>query len=353
MGRGYLDVGRERVLAIALAALTACAGGGEATTTSTEPPATAPTTTASTTTTSRSLPEPITSEGAATTPIADLEETRLQLLGGPDWLAVGFGSLWVRLDRGVVLRINPEGNSIDAEVSVTSQLCQGLGASPEAIWTCSREVDQPIHVARIDPSTNEVVATVEVGKSPDQGRLVYANDRIWIISGLGDQILGIDPTTNTLGPPIDLGTRCTDLAAAGDALWAVCPIEGVVVRVDPSGEVTRGSAILENARQIAASEFVFVGFDGGLAQLDPDSLDVLAVYDVAPGLGGGVWADSAGLWVRRDPGPFLTRVDPISQTVVELIEAEAPFSAGDIVGAFGSIWATAYNDKFLVRLSSG
>lgn len=351
MGRDSLNVGRLRVV-MALVALTACTGGGEATTTSTEPSTTTTTTTAATTTTAPSLPELITSEVATTTALADLEETRLQILGGPDWLTQGFGSLWVRLDRGVVLRINPADNSIEAEVAVTNELCQGIGASPEAIWTCSQEFDQPIHAARIDPSTNQVSATVEVGKNPDQGRFVFANGRTWILNGLGDQIMGIDPATNTLGPPIDLGTRCTDLAAAGDVLWAVCPIEGVVVRVDPSGEVTR-SVTLENARQIAASEFVFVGFNGGLAQLDLDSLEVLAVYDVAPRLSGGVWADADAVWVRRDPGPFLTRIDPIAQTVVELIEAEGPFSAGDVIGAFGSIWATSYNDKLLVRLAPG
>jgi len=341
-------------LGAALMTMVACGTGGEATTST----ATTTSTTESTTSTpaaptTTALPEPITSEGATVIPLADREQARLVLTGGPDWLTEGFGSIWVKVDSGDVRRIDPVGNSIQAEIPVSDELCQGIGISPEAIWTCTREVDQPTNVARIDPANNEVAASIEVGKSTDQGRLVFASGRIWVLNATGDQIMGIDTATNAVGPPIELGTRCTDLAAAGDVIWATCPIEGFVIRIDPGGEVTRGPVTLENARQIAAAEYVFVSFSGGIAQLDAETLEVLALYEGSLGLAGSIWAADDAVWVRRQPEPLLTRIDPATQTVVEVIEAEGPFSGGDVLVAFDSIWATAFDDNFLVRLASG
>lgn len=137
--------------------------------------------------------------------------------------------------------------------------------------------------------------------------------------------MGIDPATNTLGAPISLGTRCTDLAAAGDIVWAVCPIDGVVVRVGADDLVTVSRAIFSYARQISAADFVFVGFASGIAQLDPDSMEVVAVYDVRPGPVGAILAAGDAVWVRRDVAPFLTRIDPVNRTVVERSKPRVPY----------------------------
>jgi hypothetical protein len=344
-------------LVVALLTVVACGTGGEASTSTVT--GISPTTTATTTTTALptttipALPEPITSAGAAVVDLADREQARIDLLGGPDWLVEGFGSVWVKVDRGDVRRIDPATNSVVAEIPVSVELCQGIGASVEAIWSCSREPDQPTHIERIDPTANENTATIEVGKTPDQGNLVYARGQIWVLNGAGDGIMGIDPATNSLGAPISLGTRCTDLDAAGDVVWAVCPIEGLVVRIGADNVVTASPAIFPNARQVSVADFVFVSFDSGIAQLDSDSMEVLALYDVHPGPAGAILAANDAVWVRRDVAPFLTRIDTVNQTVVETIEAEGPLSPGDMLLAFDSLWTTAFNDNVLVRLALG
>lgn len=309
------------------------------------------TSSAPTTTSLPGLPAPITSDGAGVVDLADREIARLQILGGPDWMVEGFGSIWVKLDRGVVLRISPENNSIVAEIPVTQSGCAGIGASPGAIWTCSRDFDQPVHVARIDPESDQVAEVVVVGKAPDQARFVYSNLHVWVLNGPGDLVRGIDPTSNTFGPEIDLGTRCTELAAGGDVLWAACPIEGMVVRIDPDGEVVHTPPIFNDARTISVGEFVFVGFRTGTAQLDPETLEVLAVYEAAPGLLGSLWADRGDLWIRQDDGPYLTRIDPATLTVVETIETDEIASGGDVLAAFDSIWTTAFDANVLIRLA--
>ncbi len=345
---------RRPVFCVALMALVACGTGSDPATSATSAPtSTSAATTVAPTTTVAALPQPITAEGAAVVNLADREQAHWQLLGGPDWLADGFGSVWVKVDQGDVRRIDPATNTILTEIPVSDDLCQGLGASPEAIWSCTRDFDQPIHIARIDPASDEVIATIVVGKAPDQGKLVYARGKIWVLNGLGDAIMGIDPATNTLGDPISLGTRCTDLAADGDVIWAVCPIDGVVMRVEANDEVTAAPAMFKNARQISVADFAFVGFGSGIAQLDRESMEVVALYDVLPGPVGAILATDDSVWVRRDGAPFLTRLDPVNQTVVETIEANGPLSPGDMVMAFDSLWTTAFNDNLLKRLAPG
>ena len=341
--------------------MVACTGPAESTSLLVATSTTVPTTTAaspvsetSEATTATSLPElpaPITSDGAAIVDLADREIARLEIISGPDWMVEAFGSIWVEISRGAVFRINPEDNSIVAEVPFTQARCAGLSGSPEAIWTCHREFNQPIHVARIDPTSNQVVAVVEAGKAPDQIRFVYAKERVWVLNGAGDQVRGIDPATNTLGPGIDLGTRCTELAAAGDVLWAACPIEGVVFRIGSDGTVVRSPAIFEDARRISVGQFVFVGFRTGTAQLDPETLAVLAVYDAVPGLLGSLWTGGGDLWIRLDAGPYLTRIDPTTLTVIETIESREILSGGDVLEAFGSIWTTAFDNNVVIRLA--
>jgi hypothetical protein len=176
---------------------------------------------------------------------------------------------------------------------------------------------------------------LEVGKSSDQGRLVFAQNHLWVLNGPGDQAIGINPETNEVGPIVDLGTRCTDLAAAdNDFIWAACPIDGAGVRIDPSGDPVRANALLPGARQVAVDGWGFVGYDDGIAQLHPETMEVVARYDVTPGLGGAIWAGGDQLWVRRQEGPFLTRIDPVAVGIDEVIEAEGVTSGGDVLVAF-------------------
>jgi hypothetical protein len=48
-----------------------------------------------------------------------------------------------------------------------------------------------------------IAATIPISKAFDQGRLVFMDKRIWVITGpTGNQLVGIDTTTNKPGPPM-------------------------------------------------------------------------------------------------------------------------------------------------------
>ena len=225
------------VLAIAL--LLGCGGDDD----DAEPPASAEA--AATSTEAPALPEDeITAQGAKRLEFSDLLEAQLTSAEEPDWLVSGFGSVWAKLGSGDVMRVDPATGKLVSEIGEGKpgqrppggHLCQGLGASDEAIWLC-QEVGS---VARIDPKTNQVTATVKLDNLPDQGRLVSAAGHIWVLTNSGATLTGIDTETNKAGPEIDLGgRRCADLATDGSTIFAMCPLEDRLLTVDPeAGQIT-------------------------------------------------------------------------------------------------------------------
>ena len=266
---------------------------------------------------------------------------------GPDWLVAAAGSVWVKADSGTVTRIDPAHDSVLATITVASpeidNLCQGIGGTDEAIWTCAPEG----RVVRIDPATNEVVATVDAAKSTDQGTIPVADGRAWILSGDGSRLVGI--AGDAVDRTVELGTRCTDLGGSSGAVWAVCPIDDQVLRIDPvAGRVELRVTGLDNPRSVAVADSVWVNFAGGIAKMDAATGAVEAVADAQPGTGGAIHATSDEVWVREQ-GRFLRRIDAGTAQVIEEFTAPEQ-SAGSLLVAFGSLWTTAYDDDVLYRL---
>ena len=138
------------------------------------------------------------------------------------WLSYYDGSIWVKRDDGRVIRVDPHTNKQTGQVGAYTDgqhYCQGIGAGGGAVWSC-----QQGFITRIDPKTVKIIARIPIAKAFDEGRYVFADGRIWVITGTnGNQLVGIDPATNQPGPPITLPYSCTDLAPGGDAVWVLCP----------------------------------------------------------------------------------------------------------------------------------
>ena len=323
---------------IALMLLTACAPGDSsvATTVSAEQ-------------TSSSVPAAIAADDVEVVQLADRENGRWKLTGNPDWMVAAFGSLWVKLDFGPVLRVDPVTAEIVAEVDVGGDLCAGFGAAVEMIWTCFRETrDVPPVLAVIDPETNTVISRLDVPKSGEQSRLVEADGRVWIITASNDQLMGVDIAGNTT-EPIDLGTPCSDLATDGETVYVTCAGSGLVLAVNPQTRTVSEVANLPGARAMAVGEDLFVGYNGGLAQIDRNTGRMIAVYEASPGTYGSV-AINEDIWVGRR-SPKLTRVDPERHVITEVIDApELSGRGGDVLALEDSIWMTSFDDNILVRI---
>ena len=210
-------------------------------------------------------------------------------------------------------------------------------------------------MVRIDPETNEVISTLSTRKMPIQGRLISSAGKLWLIDESGKALTGVDLRSEKPEAELRLPGVCPQLAsqpAEGDAtLWAVCPAEDKLLRIDPAVPEVTGEVELAGADNASVGEDVWVAFEGGVAQVDPESLEVLAVYELYARFGGAIHATDDEVWVREAEGHFLGRIDPDQQEIVETIEAPDLPSGGDVLVVGDSVWATAYDQSTIVQLT--
>ena len=266
----------------------------------------------------------------------------------PDWLAAGFGSLWVKRPEGLVSRVDAATAEITAEIRVhptSEDQCGGMGVGREGMWTCAAT-----DLVRIDPETDSPVETIAVGKVRGQGRLARAAGRVWVLAGEGDRLVGVSEVDGSLSEPIALPVACQDLGATGDIVYVVCERADRVLRVDPaSGTVTAEVTVTKPTWVSASAGGAWVTADQDLVRLDPATLaTALVVKGLGTGERGAIWADDGGVWVRR-VDPFLTRVDAVTGALTRVISA--PFrSGGDVLVDGAYLWASDFDDRLLVRL---
>jgi streptogramin lyase len=280
-------------------------------------------------------------------PVEDVLVAQLTLPGDPDWLASDDNGVWVQRGSGEVALVDPATNELAFAVPLGDiDLCQGIGASFGSGWACRRS-----DVVRIDPATREVVATLAVGKQAGQGHLVGGFGRVWVLTGDGSTLVGIDAATEEVAVEVELGARCVDVALSADAVWLPCLVDDRVLKVDPaSGEVVLDVDI-PNAMSIAADDEVWVGTAGSTVQVDPTDGGVLREVDAGTGAEGRIAIDADSVWVRSAE-EFLIRVDRVSAEVVQRFSADVT-SGGDVLARDGEVWVTAYDDQVLFRLAPG
>lgn len=300
------------------------------------------------------LPTAITTEGAPSTPLARLRTATVDV-DSPDWTAQLDGSLWVRLDSGHVVRVDPETAEVLADVRPSGASsfasCQAFGVSTDAVWACGKSLAQ-----RIDPATNRVDETFDLDVSHLQGHAVFADDSMWLLAADGQSLIPIDSRTNEVGTPLPLDVACTDLAGSGVTVWAVCPWDEQVLAVDVrTGAVTHRLGLV-GAAGIAVGDYLWVGAAAGLVQLDPGDESVEAVYDLGDVKALDVAEGAHATWVRTGwsrtgRGPtFLVGIDPAAHQVTSMVTAPDLLSGGTVQEIDGQIWTSAYDDGVLVRM---
>ena len=270
----------------------------------------------------------------------------------PDWLAAGFGSIWLKRPEGFVDRIDAAAPKITAKIRVhetSEQSCNGVAAGATGIWSCSSQ-----DLVRIDPATDTVVQTIHAGRIPDEPRIPIAAGKLWALVGNGDAVVGIAEADGSMTSPIALPTACHDLAATTDAVYAVCERGDRVFRIDPAGGKVSAEATITHPTCIdAVSSGVWVSTDAGIVRLDPSSLQTVATIEgVGCGNRGAIRADPGGLWVlaAQTSSNVMTRVDAASNAVTRIVTA--PYTGGgDILADGDHVWSTGYQERIVVRMS--
>jgi hypothetical protein len=273
---------------------------------------------------------------------------RLSLPGGPDWLAADDRFVYVRRDAGVVDKVDPATGAVLASIEVPGDPCQGLGVAFGSVWTCrGREV------LRLDFDAGVVTASIAADKAPIQGTLAGGADRLWVLAGDGSRLVGIDPVTNTVDPPIELGVRGTDIAVGEGAVWVVSHLGLALVRVDlASRQVTARVDGIGAVYSVAVGEGAVWASGRTTVRVAADTPEATAIYEAGTGLGGAL-AVEGGTVLVRNQDEFLQEIDVITGEVRSFSprpEGDRDDEGGDVMVAFGSVWVTDNSEGVLLRM---
>src|ERR1043166_7238893 len=95
----------------------------------------------------------------ATVEFIKLDATTLPIIkkipigGDADWLAIGFGSVWVTVAKNnEVVRVDPVRNVVQARIPVDKEPCYGIGIGVDKVWVLNC---QSKTLTRINPKTTE------------------------------------------------------------------------------------------------------------------------------------------------------------------------------------------------------
>lgn len=283
-----------------------------------------------------------------TTQLDVLDVERIALPGGPDWLGVDDSFLYVKLDSGVVHRIDPASGAVVATVDMGhSDLCQGIGVGFDSAWICDGS-----DVLRVDFDPGEIVARISAGKTAGQGHLATGFDRVWVLQGDGSVLAGIDPESNSVGDPVALPMRGTGVAVGADALWVISALDDSVLAIDPAGgAVMHRIDDLDAPSAISIRDgVVWIGGSGSLYRIDEASGALLSTVEGGIGRSGAVAADQLGAWVRSGNEVRHLAADSLTLTEPLVLGLDGP-SRGDMLVAFGALWTSASEHATLFRIA--
>jgi len=284
----------------------------------------------------------------------------------PSWggIAVGGGAVWVsNTTRHTVTRVDPQTNAVAATIAIgdpSIDLLHGptfLAFGHGTLWvldgrfTCSC-------VHRVDPTTNRVVTTIPLGV-PTQARLAPLGiaataDAVWVTNRWGSELAGdgsvirIDPQTNEIVAIIGLGSSPetggpTGIAAVSSAIWVGVPSTKSVVRIDPASNsvvATVSGFFCADGQLAADGSTVWVADCNTVRRIDTQSNAITKTIPIPGATGSGVRGISLELgsvWVQAGP---LIRIDPSSGAVAGVLPLAPVYVWGEysIASAFGSVW---------------
>jgi len=136
------------------------------------------------------------------------------------------------------------------------------------VWVSSPSLNR---ITRVDPASGAVVATIDVGRSPDV--VAVGENAVWMLDETDGSVSRIDPATNAVVATVSLGEA----------------IDGGAITVGGGYVWVRGSTTL-------------------LFEIDPASNQIVKRYGPASG-SGGVAADDSAVWITAHDSTTIWRLD--------------------------------------------
>ena len=262
-------------------------------------------------------------------------------------VVAGYESLWVA-GFGAVTRLNPENHEIVATIETPgtddfTRLAVGYGS----VWVTANDG----MVYRIDPATNRVIAAIDVGD--DAFGVAVGGGSVWITEpGEVGELIRVDAVTNeVVGDPIEVGPGPFPVVFDAGYAWVSNTSPPSLVRVD---SVTGGvETIGSGGRLLVAEGSLWAATGDEVIRIDPESGQALAHIPIprAGVLAAGdeaiwvlAWADDTG-----SPSAALWMINPATNHVVgEAVGVDSPQPIA-IAVTDGAVWVADYTGMSLSR----
>lgn len=267
-----------------------------------------------------------------------------KILTGPntDAIAYGLGYVWATNTRGnSITRVDPSDNAIHLITvgNEPSAVAVGFGS----IWVGSATNRM---VWRLDPAT-EHVATIQIGGYASS--LATSEQGVWV-GTTGGKVQKIDPSTNRVVGTAQIGVEgsrdvlqcddvaaCTFVATGQGSIWVSVYGEGVVARVDAvTLTVLVRVPVGDHPWHLAVQgESVWVPNISSVIRIDQATNRVAST--TAGGLGASsVAVDGDSLWITSTTVPFIFKADMRTGRPVGYVELDTG-STQAVVGG-DSLW---------------
>lgn len=276
--------------------------------------------------------------------------------GNPDWQVVTPEAVWVTSGRrSLVGRLDPKTNTVAALIDTAQRPCSGLVAAFGTLWVpiCGDpEKPETKALQRIDLATNAIVATLPVGPALSEGGITANADSVWMLSDMRGTLSRIDPSTNRVVADIQVPSGSSVVVLGEDqAIWVVSTEHSVLVRVDPATNlITDRVPVGPNPRFTTVgggSIWTLNQGDGTVSRVDIATRKLVATIEVGvPGGGGEIAYGEGAVWVTVFEIP-LTQIDPDTNRVVK----QWVGLGGDAVRVgHGSVWLSNIRQENVWRI---
>lgn len=271
--------------------------------------------------------------------------SKIPVPGGPDWLGMGFGSVWVsNAPDNSISRIDPRTARVIARIPVGQDPCLGVGIGFESVWipNCKDKT-----LSLIDPKTNQVARTTSVEIAGEgEGAIGVGESSIWLLTNRKGTDSGtlsrISPRTGKVVADIAVPAKSFVALVGFGSVWVTSTGGNVVVRIDP-----RTNRIVAKIRVHHTPRFTSIGAggvwvlnqsDGTVSRINPSTNRVAATIVVGvPGPGGDIAVGGGSVWVSSDGVP-VSRINPLTNHVIQ--QFAGGHGADAIRFGYGFVWVS-------------
>jgi YVTN family beta-propeller protein len=211
------------------------------------------------------------------------------------------------------------------------------------------------HVGLIDPTTNEIVAEIQVGIRP--GPIAAGGGSVWVGNLQDRNLTKIDPATRRASATMSLESRTpTGIAVGPGTVWVAHGLRGELSQIDAQfGQVTRtidvaGTAFGFPSGSVAlgvGSAWAVFG-DSTLARVSPTG-DVIGKTLAGTQPAGIVFA-AGSVWVANSGDSTVQQLSPDTFREGPVKSFPAGTQPQGITYADGAIWVANTGDDFVARI---